>query len=241
MLTIPRTSGIYQWLCVPSGKVYIGSAINLYLRRCEHLKLLRVNRHGNPHFQHAWNKYGESAFEFKVIELVLSSFLLEREQYWIDRLKAADKKRGFNIAKVAGSTLGVLYTDEARDNISRSKATSKVGFISPSGEHITIENMRAFCREHSLNLASMYALSKGKQSQHRGWTHVNAGVFVGKGVRHLWDGFIDPSGTCIAAFPNLTAFCKANGVNRTDMQLLAKGARVSYRGWTFRSEDANSA
>src|SRR5678810_343959 len=103
MNTIPQTSGIYKWICVPTGKVYVGSAIDLRKRCTWHVADLRHGDHHNKHMQNAWNKYGELAFEFCVIELVLESFLLEREQYWIDRLKAADKRHGFNSAPIAGS------------------------------------------------------------------------------------------------------------------------------------------
>jgi hypothetical protein len=43
--------------------------------------------------QNAWNKYGEDNFYFSVLELVPDKDkLIEREQYWIDKLNACDRK-----------------------------------------------------------------------------------------------------------------------------------------------------
>jgi group I intron endonuclease len=94
MDTIPRTSGIYQITCTPTGKIYIGSAANLSHRHHVHMSRLQSHIHENTYLQHAWDKYGADAFEFTVIELVLSSFRLERELYWLDKLQPYDRARG---------------------------------------------------------------------------------------------------------------------------------------------------
>ena len=47
-------------------------------------------------------KYGYSNFILEILEYCDVSALLEREQYYLDLLKPA-----YNIAKIAGSTLGV--------------------------------------------------------------------------------------------------------------------------------------
>jgi len=78
-------SGIYTINNLKSGKVYIGSTKNFEKRWGEHINELRKGNHVNPHLQHAWNKYGESAFEFMVCEYVDDSEqLINREQYWLD-------------------------------------------------------------------------------------------------------------------------------------------------------------
>ena len=66
---IPPTSGIYMITCTTNKKIYIGSTCNLYNRRRDHFSALRQKRHGNPYLQRAWNKYGEQAFTFEVLEL----------------------------------------------------------------------------------------------------------------------------------------------------------------------------
>jgi group I intron endonuclease len=118
MDTIPRTSGIYQITCTPTGKIYIGSAANLSHRHHVHMSRLQSHIHENTYLQHAWDKYGADAFEFTVIELVLSSFRLEREQYWLDKLQPYDRAHGFNISVKAGAPMaGRKHTQETRDRL----------------------------------------------------------------------------------------------------------------------------
>ncbi len=111
MSDIPTTSGIYKITCTVNKKIYIGSAVNLCRRRNDHFNNLQKNKHGNPKLQNAWNKYGEDAFTFEVLEYVLPISLAAREQYWFKKLKPFDQN-GFNIAPTAGSTLGHKDTPE---------------------------------------------------------------------------------------------------------------------------------
>jgi hypothetical protein len=155
----------------------------------------------------------------------------------MDYYQSYKKDRGYNIASVAGSSLGVQYTDVARANISKAKAAPVRGFIDPDGNEVTIQNMREFCAEHGLNLASMYALSAGKQQQHRGWRHITTykGNGRGKGFKHTWDGFIDPDGNEVGPFRNLMLFCLRHGLDRMCMKRLYYGEGIQHRGWTHRN------
>ncbi len=110
--SIPPSSGIYKITCTANKRIYIGSAVNLRKRKNDHFSYLRQNTHGNPHMQNAWNKYGEQAFTFEILELVLPMSLTAREQYWFNKLKPFDRK-GFNIAHEAGSSLGMKMSPEA--------------------------------------------------------------------------------------------------------------------------------
>ena len=78
--------GIYAATCIPTGKQYIGRSIDIERRWNDHLELLRANKHHSPHFQHEWNKYGEKAFQWAVLEQCSPDRLTEREQHWIDTL-----------------------------------------------------------------------------------------------------------------------------------------------------------
>ena len=63
-------SGIYQILNKLNNKIYVGSAVNLSNRWSTHKCKLKQNKHGSPILQNAWNKYGEDAFKFEVLEHV---------------------------------------------------------------------------------------------------------------------------------------------------------------------------
>ena len=85
-----------------------------------HRYLLRGGRHHSPTLQRSWNKHGEQAFAFAVIEVVADGAdLIAREQHWIDMLQAAHPQLGFNVGPVAGSRLGVPQSAEARALVSQ--------------------------------------------------------------------------------------------------------------------------
>lgn len=107
-----KVSGIYQIQSKYNGKKYVGSAINLGKRKLYHLEDLKRNKHYNILLQRHINKYGIDDLIFSVIEKCLKEELVKREQYWIDTLKPE-----FNLCKVAGSTLGIKYSEEAKKNL----------------------------------------------------------------------------------------------------------------------------
>ena len=106
-------SGIYKITNTINGKVYVGSAVNFDTRWKEHIRELRKGKHHSSALQNAWDKYGEEKFEFSIIEECerTRKVLLGREQYWIDTLDSVAK--GYNIAKTAGSQLGMKQSPEA--------------------------------------------------------------------------------------------------------------------------------
>jgi len=59
--------GVYEIRNTVNNKWYVGSSRNIKSRWATHKYSLRKGRHGNPHLQNAWNKYGEDAFEFNVL------------------------------------------------------------------------------------------------------------------------------------------------------------------------------
>lgn len=108
-----KVSGIYQIVNLVNGKKYVGSAVNLNSRKRTHFSNLRLNKHCNNHLQNAWNKYEENNFKFEVIEYVENKIkLIEKEQYWIDKLNVCNDKFGYNIAPKAGSQLGFKHSEK---------------------------------------------------------------------------------------------------------------------------------
>lgn len=97
-------AGIYVSRCLVTNKVYVGSALNIRIRIRTHKKELSSNKHGNPHFQYAWNKHGAEAFEWSLLEKCEKEDLLVREQAWIDQLRASTPKFGYNIMHTVRSS-----------------------------------------------------------------------------------------------------------------------------------------
>lgn len=221
--TPPRLPGVYRIVCLPTGKFYIGSALDLRARWDHHRQSLRRGDHRNQHLQNAWNKYGETSFEFSIVELAIESNLLQVEQIWIDRTHCADRTIGFNIYPVAGSPGNV-------------NAQVWEGFIDPQGNEVIITNLHNFCRQHELDFPSMHRLATGKSKlkSYKGWTHKNSPrqrEFV-----KTYDGFIAPDGHRIRTIKNLAAFCRENGLDNTHMVAVAKGRIYSHRGWTYNNK-----
>jgi group I intron endonuclease len=106
-------SGIYQIQNLINGKVYVGSAVNLKIRKRDHLYVLNKNRHYNHKLQKAYNKYGIENFEFSVIEYVENpKNLLKLEQWYMDSYDAV--KNGYNVCPKAGSQYGLKRSQESK-------------------------------------------------------------------------------------------------------------------------------
>lgn len=110
--------GIYMIRNKSNGKIWIGQAKNTKIRWRVHKRDFKRNKN-SPHLQNAWNEYGEDAFEFVVLEQCecKKEVLCEREQYWLDFYQSYDHELGYNIAKIAGSCLGVKRSEETKEKI----------------------------------------------------------------------------------------------------------------------------
>ena len=106
--------GIYCIKNLINGKVYIGKTNDLQSRWKNHLFVLRANTHSNKHLQTAFNKYGESNFEF----IILLSFdyfdndeLNQLEIQYIQEYKSYINTFGYN--KTLGGD-GRSHTEESK-------------------------------------------------------------------------------------------------------------------------------
>jgi len=79
-----KQSVIYKIINTINNKFYVGSTTNQYERFRVHRARLRNNKHHSHHLQAAWNKYGEQAFVFHVVEVVQEDrSLQEAEDVWL--------------------------------------------------------------------------------------------------------------------------------------------------------------
>ena len=99
------------------NRVYIGSAIKVYKRWSEHIKLLRLGEHGNVKLQRHYNKYGESDLQFSILLGCDKEDLIKNEQCFLDMCKPY-----FNICKVAGSPLGYKHSKKAKLKMSKPRS-----------------------------------------------------------------------------------------------------------------------
>jgi len=113
-------SGIYIIKNIIDNRVYIGSAINIFMRKATHLYNLRHNKHQNQHLQNFYNKYGEKSLFFEILEKCEKPFLIEREQFYINYYPFK-----FNICLKAGNTLGRIMSEETKNKIRIANTGSK--------------------------------------------------------------------------------------------------------------------
>ena len=121
--------GIYKIINVVNNKFYVGSTVNVSRRRARHFSELRNNKHNNKYLQAAWNKYGEKAFIFIVVEEVESKDkLLTVENFWLK--EHVGKEYCYNLGTDAtaphlgmfgelSNTWGYKHTEEAKARISK--------------------------------------------------------------------------------------------------------------------------
>jgi group I intron endonuclease len=106
--------GVYK-ITSPCGGVYIGSSSNLRSRFVAHKSAIRCGRQKNSGLKNAAEKYGIDALVFEVLVICAPKDLLMYEQIFMDELKPS-----FNVAKKAGSQIGMRWNDRQREAIMKS-------------------------------------------------------------------------------------------------------------------------
>lgn len=124
-------SGIYSILNKINGKIYVGQSVNPSKRGTDHRCKLNNNTHINPHLQKAWNKYGESAFEFNILEYCSEEDLNDNESWWVDYFNSTDRDEGYNIE--SGGKSNYTVSEETREKFigKNNPMYGKSGELSP--------------------------------------------------------------------------------------------------------------
>ena len=95
--------GIYKITNLKNNKVYIGQSTDIKARWNNHKLELKNNSHRNSHLQNAFNKYGEEAFEFRILEETFEENIDDAEEYWIDYFDSTNPNKGYNLRQGASS------------------------------------------------------------------------------------------------------------------------------------------
>ena len=231
--SIPQTSGIYQILCVPTGKIYIGSSGNVAKRWGVHCKRLRGHCHENSYLQNAWDKYGADAFTFTVLEITPIESLLEREQHWLDALRPYVRDVGFNMSAYAGAPMrGRKHTADTLARMSR-KST---------GRKHTEKTKRMMSERNKGKRFGTWTAESGRKHAEsmRGFKHSPETI---ERIRSLKLEANAASKAFIVTFPdgheetitNLAAFCRLHDLSVDCMRNIAHGkGQYQHKGWKCR-------
>ena len=111
-------SGIYLIENTINKKVYVGSSNDIANRfRC-HRFHLKNGTHGNSYLQNSFNKYGEEAFSFTILEYCDVEKLQESEIFWMTEKKSLRSQEGYNLStEVDAPRRGYKMTEEEKEAI----------------------------------------------------------------------------------------------------------------------------
>lgn len=114
---IENVSGVYMIKNILNNKCYIGSSINVKRRLQTHICHLNKGMHHNRHLQAAYNKYGQKAFQFVILEICepIIDTILSLEQKYLDL------NPEYNNAPIAGSNNGYKHSAETKKKMSNSR------------------------------------------------------------------------------------------------------------------------
>lgn len=181
-------SGIYA-IESPSGKRYIGSAVNLRRRWNGHRTQLMRGVHHNPGLQSAHDKYGLDALKFVPLVIVTPEQLIETEQRFLDAFAG----ELYNVCPVAESRLGRGQSEETRAKIrafqkgrARSAETRARMSLAQTGHTVSDEGrakISAFLRTRphtDETRAKRSAAMKGRAHRDNSTGFVGVGPFRGK-------------------------------------------------------------
>lgn len=201
-------SVIYSITHIDTGRRYIGRASDFRLRKNRHLCDLRKGRHHCRYLQRAWDKYGEVAFSFAVIENVSPDVdIIAREQFWLDNV--SDK---FNGHRSASGPTGHRHSAETRGKIS---AALKGRIIAPEVAKKISDARRG------QKIRPRYGRKVLPDTKHK----IGSANSVARTL-------ISPDGLLVA-ITNLSAFARENGLAKSGLSAVSLGRVPQYRGWTL--------
>jgi group I intron endonuclease len=137
VLSLPyadQISGIYKIVNLAKGDCYVGQSQNVKKRISEHFRLLRNGRHVNAKLQNAFNKYGESNFQWS-LEVVCEDpkDLDVLEDAFISGKASFVEKTFYNIADFAKAPMrGKRHTDETKIKIRAGRRAASFNYQSDS-------------------------------------------------------------------------------------------------------------
>lgn len=112
-------SCVYVWHNLKTGKVYIGSAVNLWRRFLSYKQSFLFNKEkNNIGLKRACKKYGVENIKIGILEIINKDkkLLKRREQFYLDTVKPF-KNIGYNISRSADRPLNCVLSQEGRKKI----------------------------------------------------------------------------------------------------------------------------
>jgi group I intron endonuclease len=152
---------IYKIINTINNKFYVGSTTNTKERFRVHRTRLRANRHHSKHLQAAWNKYGEDAFVFHVIQTIPEGeSLQEAENVWL--FEHVGKDHCYNKSRYSDTPMRGIKKED-HPNFGRPKTEEERQAISAKLKDFyakDITNHPRFGKQHSLETKELIRQKK---------------------------------------------------------------------------------
>lgn len=148
---------IYAIVNLKTGKKYIGSSTNFSRRKYKHIRTLRKNIHHSQRLQNSWNKHGEEAFRFVILEKITDNRDIKQvEQVYLDTYRPFDKDKGYNMSS---------------DSVAPTRGKGRTLYqFSMNGEFINKYNSSLEAGEdNNCDPSSILKCAKGKYRYYRGY------------------------------------------------------------------------
>jgi group I intron endonuclease len=141
---------IYLISGVQGQGIYIGQTVLLTQRWKRHQRELEDGCHHNPYLQRAVSKHGSDSYAYVVAEEVPVEELTEREQAWMDQLRA-EGVTVYNIAPAVGPCRlpGYKHTQETKAKMSVARRGKKLRLTAEQREKMSeIRRGKPLSSEH---------------------------------------------------------------------------------------------
>lgn len=218
-------SGVYEIRNLVSGKVYVGSAVDLYMRKAVHLSNLRNNKNlPNKYLQNAWNKYGEENFEFNILFLCACQDVTATEQRFLDIKQPFPwMRKGYNLNPMAANSLGHRHTEETKLKIGKISGIKNKGENNPFfGKHHS-EESRQKIKEAKKGIKVHTFESRQRMSKRRKGNQCSIKPYPA--FQHQRTREIIPAGK------NMASLCRRHGLDPTNMSRVTRGKQKYHKGW----------
>jgi group I intron endonuclease len=162
-----KVSGIYAISHADSGKMYIGSSVDIAGRLRGHTRLLNTGAHPNQHLQAAWTLYGAGAFTCSTLKEVSNrDDLYKVEQIYLDKLRTFERTLGYNKAKdTTAPQRGLKRSPETCLKIGAAKKGNKyrLGAVIPAEMRSRIATTLRGTKASVETKAKLSAVGKGRK------------------------------------------------------------------------------
>lgn len=224
-----------------NGKLLIGQTTrDITVRWKEHSYVANSNKHENPHFQYAWNKYGSTSFQVHLLMEVETQEELDiLEDVFINMFS----DQVYNLR--SGGSGGCKFDESTKKRISEAgkrrhlnnpdelKTMSKIRWSDPKQKEWRIQKNKEIWSDPMIrskmigNILSVTPEQKSKWSKEN-WKNPE----YKRKFQKQYGPFKSPDGKIFETVIGIREFCRNHNLDPSSMIGVQKGKHKQHKGWT---------